>query len=108
MCRKELHIHTFSNRESYKRVLDIVSERYGELIPKGVFYKIVEYDKDFGVNFSTTERNNSAYSELKGYIDYRWIRAIDYPFHDWDSLKRVIKLIGTHQDVCGEVTIEVV
>ena len=108
MCLKKYITYTFSNREAFDRLLDILHDEYAEDFPVGKICIIKKY-RNWGKRY-IGNRNDSTYVELNEcsgmFVPPFEIMDTEF-FEKWEELEKIVSKIKDEKDIFGKVKIEV-
>jgi len=115
MCLKEYHVFTFSNREAYERLLlkfpDYTKKpKEGTVKGKEIKGEIKVVKEFIGRGWQTMKEDWDGYSyeDLVNMGNIRhWFVLRYYRFWDWESLEKVVKMIGDSPYLFGKVTVTI-
>jgi len=110
MCLKKFVKFTFSNKEAFERLDEILSNEYGKYTIKGEIIAINGY-KDYYRHAQIVKKNRNDYPydelmELLGDFSPVFTDWGYYFIYSWDDWHKTRELLKDKEDIFGEVTIE--
>ncbi len=107
MCLKKYVEFTFSNKEAWNRLTQILEQDYSDRIHDGEVILIQKY-RDWGNKIVLPNRNNLTYEHMVEYRDdfYPPFYSYHYEWFGWIEYFRIKEYLENEQDIFGKVRIE--